>query len=137
MKLTVVVMNDLKILYWSLSDSAVEVQHVGLCVVVPHRRLVVKFNHTLCALVLPPGQQWLVLLPWRTINRLQTWTSRHLINYTLKGVSSADSYANVATREDVTPTFRGRIDTLSWSMFIPGIMTLILRGPLNPKTLVS
>ena len=34
-------------------------------------------------------------------------------------------------------TFRGRIETLSWSMFIPGMMTLILRGPLNPRTLVS
>lgn len=34
-------------------------------------------------------------------------------------------------------TFRGLMETLSWSMFIPGIMTLIFRGPLNPKTLVS
>lgn len=56
-KLTVIVVNNLEILNGSLSDSAVEVEHVGLCVIVPHRRLVVKFNHALCVLVLPPGQQ--------------------------------------------------------------------------------
>lgn len=50
-------MDDLKILDGGLSDSAVEVEHIGLRVIVPHRRLVVKFNHALCVLVLPPGQQ--------------------------------------------------------------------------------
>lgn len=34
-------------------------------------------------------------------------------------------------------TFRGRMGTLSLSAFIPGMMTVIFRGPLNPKTLVS
>lgn len=29
------------------------------------------------------------------------------------------------------------METLSWSIFIPGMITLILRGPLNPKTFVS
>lgn len=61
-ELTVIVMNNLKILNRSLSDSAVEVEHVGLCVIVPHRRLVVKFNHALRVLVLPPGQQWFMVL---------------------------------------------------------------------------
>lgn len=55
--LTVIVMNNLEILDGRLSDSAVEVEHIGLCVVVPNRRLVVQFNHALCVLVLPPGQQ--------------------------------------------------------------------------------
>lgn len=57
MKLTVVVVNDLEILDGGLSDSAVEVEHIGLCVIVPHGRLVVEFDHALCVLVLPPGQQ--------------------------------------------------------------------------------
>ncbi len=34
-------------------------------------------------------------------------------------------------------TVRGRISTLSWSRFIPGMITDIFRGPLNPSTLVS
>lgn len=50
-------MDDLEILDRGLSDPAVEVKHVGLRVVVPHRRLVVKFNHAFCVLVLPSGQQ--------------------------------------------------------------------------------
>lgn len=55
--LTVIVVDDLEILDRSLSDPAMEVKHVGLRVVVPHRRLVVKFNHAFCVLVLPSGQQ--------------------------------------------------------------------------------
>jgi len=57
MELTVVVVNNLKILDRSLRDSAVEVEHIGLSVIIPYRCLVVKFNHALCVLVLPPGQQ--------------------------------------------------------------------------------
>lgn len=63
--LTVIVVDDLEILDRGLSDPAVEVEHVGLRIVVPHRRLVVKFNHAFCVLVLPSGQQWLMLLYWR------------------------------------------------------------------------
>lgn len=55
--LTVIVVDDLEILDRGLSDPAVKVEHVGLRIVVPHRRLVVKFNHTFCVLVLPSGQQ--------------------------------------------------------------------------------
>lgn len=57
MVLTVIVVNDLEVLDGGLSDPAVEIEHVGLCVIVPHRRLVVQFNDTFCALILPPGQQ--------------------------------------------------------------------------------
>lgn len=55
--LTIIVVNDLEILDGGLSDSAVEVEHVRLRVVVPHGRLVVELDHALCVLVLPPGQQ--------------------------------------------------------------------------------
>lgn len=34
-------------------------------------------------------------------------------------------------------TFRGRIGTLSLSEFIPGMTTVIFRGPLKPNTIVS
>ena len=55
-------MDDLEILDRRLRDSAVEVEHVGLRVVVPHRGLVVQLDHALRALVLPAGQQGLVVL---------------------------------------------------------------------------
>lgn len=117
--LTVVVVDDLEILDGGLSDSAVEVEHVGLGVVVPHGRLVVEFDDALRALVLPSCQQRLVLLKGRKARRCERGgTAAHVSEAELR-------------------TFRGRMDTLSWSMFIPGMITLILRGPLNPKTLVS
>lgn len=55
--LTVVVVDDLEILDGGLCDSAVEVEHVGLSVVVPHGRLVVELNDAFCVLVLPSCQQ--------------------------------------------------------------------------------
>lgn len=39
-----------------------EVENVGLRVVIPHGGLVVKLDHALCALVLPPRQQRLMVL---------------------------------------------------------------------------
>jgi len=54
--------DDLEILDGGLRDPAVEVEHVGLRVVVPHGRLVVQLDHALRALVLPAGQQGLVVL---------------------------------------------------------------------------
>lgn len=58
-------MDDLEILDGGLSDSAVEVEHVGLSVVVPHGRLVVKLDDAFRALVLPSCQQRLVFLKRR------------------------------------------------------------------------
>ena len=55
-------MDDLEILDGRLRDSPVEVEHVGLGVVVPHRSLVVQLDHALRAFVLPAGQQGLVVL---------------------------------------------------------------------------
>lgn len=57
MELTVIVVNDLEILDRGLCDSAVEVEHIRLCIIIPHGRLVVKLNNAFCVLVLPPGQQ--------------------------------------------------------------------------------
>lgn len=34
-------------------------------------------------------------------------------------------------------TFRGRMGTLSLSEFMPGMMTVMRRGPRKPRTLVS
>ena len=34
-------------------------------------------------------------------------------------------------------TFRGRMGTLSFSVFMPGMMTVMRRGPRKPNTLVS
>lgn len=60
--LTVVVVNDLKVFDGSLGDTAVEVQHVGLGVVVPHGRLVVQLDQVVQRAVLPPAQEALLLL---------------------------------------------------------------------------
>lgn len=40
-------------------------------------------------------------------------------------------------REDIGLTFCGLTGTLSKFMFMPGMITVIFRGPLNPSTLVS
>lgn len=61
-ELTVVVMNDLKVFDRRLCDSAMEVEHIRLSVIVPHRCLVVQLYHALCAFVLPSSQQRLVFL---------------------------------------------------------------------------
>lgn len=61
-KLTVIVMYDLKVFDGSLRHPAMEVEDVGLGVVVPHRGLVVQLNHTLCALILPSRQQGFMVL---------------------------------------------------------------------------
>ena len=60
--LTVVVVDDLEVLDGRLGDAAVEVEHVGLRVVVPQRRLVVQLNQVLKATVLPLAQQALLFL---------------------------------------------------------------------------
>lgn len=42
--LTVIVVHDLEVLDRRLGDAAVEVEHVGLSVIVPHRCLVVQLD---------------------------------------------------------------------------------------------
>lgn len=57
----------LKVLHRRLSDPAMEVQDVGLRVIVPDGRLVVQFNQVLHGFVLPFGKQALVVLFEETI----------------------------------------------------------------------
>lgn len=60
--LTVIAMYDLEVLHGGLRDAPVEVEYVGLGVIVPHGRLVLQLNDTLCVLILPACQQCLMLL---------------------------------------------------------------------------
>lgn len=62
--LTVIAMDDLEVLHGGLGDTPVEVEYVGLGVVVPHRGLVLQLNDALRVLVLPACQQRLMLLGW-------------------------------------------------------------------------
>jgi hypothetical protein len=55
-------MDDLEVLDGGLGDAAVEVEHVGLRVVVPHGRLVVQLDQVLQTSVLPLAQQALLFL---------------------------------------------------------------------------
>lgn len=59
-------MHDLEVLNRRLGDTAVEVKNVGLCVVVPYRRLVVELNEVVQGVTVPPAQQALLLLPTHT-----------------------------------------------------------------------
>ena len=44
MGLTVIAVHDLEVLDRSMSHSAVEVQYVGLGLIIPHRGFVMQFN---------------------------------------------------------------------------------------------
>lgn len=115
--LTVVVVHDLEVLDGGLGDAAVEVEHVGLRVLVPHRRLVVQLDQVVQGVAVPPAQDALLLLAH----------GGHL-------------QANQGVRGHVRGarlTFSGLTGTLSKFMFMPGMTTVILRGPLKPSTLVS
>lgn len=46
-------MDDLEVLHRGLRDAPVEIEYVGLRVVVPDRRLVLQLNDSLCVLILP------------------------------------------------------------------------------------
>lgn len=60
--LTVVVVNYLKVFDRGLSDAAVEVQHIRLGVIVPHRGLIVQLYQVVQRVILPPVQEALLLL---------------------------------------------------------------------------
>lgn len=55
-------MDDLEVLHRGLCDAPMEVEYVGLRVVVPDRGLVLQLDDTLCVLILPACQQRLMLL---------------------------------------------------------------------------
>lgn len=60
--LTVVVVDDLEVFDRGLGDAAVEVEHVGLGVVIPDGRLVVQLDQVVQRVILPPAQEALLLL---------------------------------------------------------------------------
>lgn len=55
-------MDDLEVLHRGLCDTPMEVEYVGLRVVIPDRCLVLQLNDTLCVLILPACKQRLMLL---------------------------------------------------------------------------
>lgn len=126
--LTVAVNNYLKVFDWSLGNSAVEVQHIWLAVIVPHWRLVVHLDQVVHGVALPSAQKTLLLLWYRNIFNF----SQSKI-YPLFRRSSQ----NHMISRNLGLTFWGLTGTLSKFMFMPGTITDILRGPLNPNTLVS
>lgn len=54
--LTVIFPDNLEVLDRCLCDASMEVEHVGLCLLVPGWHLVSEFNQVLHVLVLVPGQ---------------------------------------------------------------------------------
>lgn len=60
--LTVIVVNDLEVFDRSLGNSTVEVKHIGLGVIVPHRCLIVQLDQVVQRVILPPAQEALLLL---------------------------------------------------------------------------
>lgn len=61
-------MHYLEVLHGRLRDPAVEVQHIGLCVIVPHWGLIVQLDQVLHGSALPLGEQALVVLSKGTVH---------------------------------------------------------------------
>lgn len=60
--LTIVIMDNLEVLHRSLCDSTMEIQNIGLGVIIPDWCFVVQLNDTLCIFVLPPCKERLMFL---------------------------------------------------------------------------
>lgn len=60
--LTVAAVHNLEVLDGGVGDTAVEVENVGLGLIIPHRRLVVQLDNVVHVLVLPPHEQPIVVL---------------------------------------------------------------------------
>lgn len=65
-------MNYLEVFDRGLGNAAVEVEHVGLGVVVPHRRLVVQLDEVVQRVTLPPAQEALLLLHTQVLSYKNT-----------------------------------------------------------------
>ena len=162
--LTVIVMNYLKVFHRRLCYAAVEIQHVGLGVVVPHRGLVVQLNQVLQWMILPPVQETLLLLQNKDthVQVWASWITVHIKYFRLRTSSLKCVKRNqLESQNDIFQwswrnstirtrgcqplhdsirdrlTFGGLTGTLSKFMLMLGMITVILRGPLNPSTLVS
>lgn len=61
-RLTVAAVHNLEVFNGGVGDAAVEVEDVGLGLVVPHRRLVVQLDHVVHVLVLPSHEEAVVVL---------------------------------------------------------------------------
>lgn len=55
-------MHNLEVFDGGVGDTAVEVEDIGLGLVIPHRCLVVQLNNVVHVLVLPPHEQPIVVL---------------------------------------------------------------------------
>lgn len=74
-------MDDLEVLHRGLCDAPMEVEYVGLRVVIPDRGLVLKLDDTLRVLVLPACEQRLMLLgrqPHLSQVQLKSWPTTTL-----------------------------------------------------------
>lgn len=60
--LTIIIMDNLEVLHRGLCDSTMEIQNIGLGVIIPDWCFVVQLNDTLCIFVLPPCKKRLVFL---------------------------------------------------------------------------
>ena len=76
---TVFAVDNLEVLDGGLRDTPVKVEHIGSCVVVPHRCLVVQLNKVLHLSVLIANQKPLIVLHTRAQTR-QTcrWVRMHI-----------------------------------------------------------
>lgn len=108
-------MDDLEVLDGSLGDASVEVQHVGLAVLVPRWGFVHQGDQFVRVAVGVADQEALQLLPRGKLRNQTTHIHR-------KGLEH---------------TCLGRMETLLSFSSIPGMITVIFLGPLNPSTFVS
>lgn len=87
-------MHNLEVFDGGVGDTAVEVEDVGLGLVIPHRRFVVQLDNVVHVLVLPPHEQPVIVLGrakgvrlgaqwdavpwvlWNTQLRRRTWLGR-------------------------------------------------------------
>lgn len=60
--LTVTAVHNLEVFDGGVGDTAVEVEDIGLGLVIPHRRLVVQLDNVVHVLVLPPREQPVIVL---------------------------------------------------------------------------
>ena len=118
-RLTIVTMYYLKVFNRGLSDTTMKIQHIGLCIFIPDRGLVMQLNNI------------------SHVFSFGLFNNRNmlLISFKIQITVSYLSYPFSTIQSKLT--FLGLILTLWWSRLIPGIRTDIFLGPLNPRIFVS
>lgn len=74
---TIILVDQLKVLYWCLSNSTMKVEHIWLSIIVPNWRFVVKFKKVVTHLSLPPIYSKISVRSGQSIARFRTkivWT---------------------------------------------------------------